>query len=718
MKSSTRKTLHLIIVILVSVFQWGGVSFGYERATHRLINNAVSDTSVMDEYFSAELSRPVDARGRIADTYQGKSPYKLFEDAGDAEDGWPFYFRAWNHYHDPIRAWGQAGYTGFSSGISSILWAQGALSSNTWTWGNALSFYLGGLTAKDNSTRNQNLANLFTALGHLTHLVADVSVPEHSRNDAHLLRNYESWCLDRLEKLESIASGRPAFRYEFAPDDAIFAQGQGSGIFGSGPLSPISNLWDTTVAEGTYNPNLGGHENLVGLAEYSNYNYFSGDTVFSGYDYPSRGDAALYATMIQIPAPDGLLDNVIYYRGQTSEGIPIPHLAATDLLFQEWDQVWGQKQISAAGHLDDYCWEDYASNLVPRAVSYGTALVDYFFRGKFDVSGSGSTLTVTNRSSGTAAGTFAVYRDDPSDGLRKPVPGLENLAAAGLRSGSSTTYTAVGFSPPSSTDNLLLVFTGTIANEGAAPNEDNAVAGKAFSWTSPQATYPVAWRPAPPTFSLPAGPRSHGDYWPPGCYDCHYFLSPLPHYLRKDMTNLELCKSCHGMTAAANASLWDDARNGWPPPRTLVAPEGAPPEWKVAGVATFNPRNNDLVSGLVQFLPALFDGVMDYGVDSSPMHYRVEVYTPDDVLVTNYPAGLRTDFATGWQPATAFLFLRNWTYPEALLWDSTSVPNGTYRFFFIPMSYRWFDWNALETPVPSSTPIIGSPAVLHLTVKN
>ena len=160
MKSSTRKILHLIIVILVSVFQWGDVSFGYERATHHLINNAVSDTSVMDEYFSVELSRPVDAKGRIADTYQGKSPYKLFEDAGDAEDGWPFYFRAWNHYHDPIRAWGQAGYTNLllPNGLSSILWAQynripappSLLSGpNTWTWDSAYRYFLGGLTGQD-----------------------------------------------------------------------------------------------------------------------------------------------------------------------------------------------------------------------------------------------------------------------------------------------------------------------------------------------------------------------------------------------------------------------------------------------------------------------------------------------------------------------------------------------------------------------------------------
>ncbi|MHB8832977.1 MAG: cytochrome c3 family protein [Desulfobacteria bacterium] len=442
---------------------------------------------------------------------------------------------------------------------------------------------MAGLRLPDAAAREQALGDLFTTLGHLTHLVSDISVPEHSRNDAHLLRNYESWCVENLTVLDNMIHGIQVFQPAFEPDDAIFAQNRAVRVSDSAPYSPVSNLWDSRVDPG-YNARLGDSPNaprLYGLADYSNFNYLSNNTVFKDYAHPSREEVGL--RLIPRTAPDGQTDYVLYFNRNTSDGVPVQHLAATDLVFLDSQAPLDNSLRYVAAHLDDYCYEEYASNLVPRAVSYGTALVDYFFRGKFDVSGSGSTLTVTNRSSGTAAGTFAVYRDDPSDGLRKPVPGLENLAAAGLGSGSSTTYTAVGFSPPSSTDNLLLVFTGTIANEGAAPNEDNAVAGKAFSWASPQATYPVAWRPAPPTFSLPAGPRSHADYWPPGCYDCHYFLSPLPHYLRKDMTNLELCKSCHGMTAAANASLWDDARNGWPPPRTLVAPEGAPPEWKVPG---------------------------------------------------------------------------------------------------------------------------------------
>jgi len=343
------------------------------------------------------------------------------------------------------------------------------------------------LRLADAAAREQALGDLFTTLGHLTHLVADVSVPEHSRNDAHLLRNYESWCVENLTGLDNMIHGIQVFQPAFEPGNAIFAQDRAVRVSDNAIYSPVSNLWDSHVDPG-YNARLGDSPNaprLYGLADYSNFNYFSNDTVFKDYAYPSREEVGL--GLIPRVAPDGQTDYVLYFNRNTSDGVPVRHLAATDLVFLDSQAPLDNSLRYEAAHLDDSCYEEYASNLVPRAVSYGTALVDYFFRGKFEASGSGNTLTVTNRSTGTATGTFAVYRDDPADGLRKPVPGLENLtlAESGLGSGSTTTFTVAGFSPPSSTDNLLLVFTGTIWNEGSAPNADPAVAGKAFSWTGP-----------------------------------------------------------------------------------------------------------------------------------------------------------------------------------------------------------------------------------------
>ena len=386
------------------------------------------------------------------------------------------------------------------NGLSSILWAQYnripsppflISGSNDWTWDTAYQYFLAGLTGSDNATRNQNLAGLFTTLGHLTHLVSDVSVPEHTRNDAHVLRNYESWCKEKLTKLSSIASGLEAFRSDFPPDPAIFTQSQGGG-FGSGPLSPISNLWDSYVPAGFYSPNLGGNERLVGLAEYSNFNYLSGDTVFKVYQHPNRNEAFGFRLEPE-PATDGKTDYMVYFQRVTSDNVWVPHLAAADLLYQEWSQLPPEQQNEVPAHLDDRCWEDYASNLVPRAVSYGTALVDYFFRGKIDVKPEGSALRLTNRSPSAISGTITVFYDDPSDRLRKPVEGLEN-GAVEIASGATISKSIVGLPPDSLDKQYTLVFTGNMENlnsSGQAANSDVLVAGKVFKWDGDESLFLV-----------------------------------------------------------------------------------------------------------------------------------------------------------------------------------------------------------------------------------
>lgn len=83
-------------------------------------------------------------------------------------------------------------------------------------------------------------------------------------------------------------------------------------------------------------------------------------------------------------------------------------------------------------------------------------------------------------------------------------------------------------------------------------------------------------------------------------------------------------------------------------------------------------------------------------------------------MVTSLPGGNFNAYtAGGWQKATGFVFLRDWTdvtgtHKEKLLWDSRTVPSGTYRFRFYPM----------RDPVKYPGPQIGNPAQMLLTVQN
>lgn len=114
------------------------MAFGYEVKTHELLNTRISDSSTIDEYFHDELGFGLfetgENQGRIDNTFQGTLAIMLFKQGGVDEDSphsWCYltkYPRAYNHYHDPLRSWDDAGYTNptpfWYSGISGIAYAQ------------------------------------------------------------------------------------------------------------------------------------------------------------------------------------------------------------------------------------------------------------------------------------------------------------------------------------------------------------------------------------------------------------------------------------------------------------------------------------------------------------------------------------------------------------------------------------------------------------------
>src|SRR6266498_6142668 len=116
---------------LMAIFAVPGIgkdALGYEVKTHEVINEAIYNVSALRPYFGNELKIPLSD----SQAFQGKNALKWLQIGGVAEDSpdsWCYltpYPRAYNHYHDPLRSWDQAGYTNpiWYNGISSILYAQ------------------------------------------------------------------------------------------------------------------------------------------------------------------------------------------------------------------------------------------------------------------------------------------------------------------------------------------------------------------------------------------------------------------------------------------------------------------------------------------------------------------------------------------------------------------------------------------------------------------
>jgi len=190
------------------------------------------------------------------------------------------------------------------------------------------------------------------------HLVSDAGVPAHVRNDGHPFdKTYETWCAKELK--DSDLGIEPV-------NNSITTRSRVAG------LAPITNFWDTK-------PTAGSNPTPEGLAEYTNQNFFSEDTIFEGYDYPQNA-GVLYPD--EVLTEDGKTDIRLYFSSTTTDNKPINHLASTGYFAQELMELAPDRVDDSRFNLDDLCYKDYAAILVPKAVGYSSGLLDYFFRGQ------------------------------------------------------------------------------------------------------------------------------------------------------------------------------------------------------------------------------------------------------------------------------------------------------------------------------------------------
>jgi hypothetical protein len=301
--------------------------------------------------------------------------------------------RSRSHFHDPFKDWASAGLNNPAvnaaclikgesfSADSSVVWSQKkeTLTSpkNYWSWPKARDYYYQALATNNDARRQDSFANAFRSLGQVMHLLADVSVPAHVRNDIHVFpvvvpfigvevggQTYESWAQRNFRRLNYMA--------RHVPPNIIDAA-----VVSDLAKIPISALWVQGKYPGT-NPEITWATNPVpvGLAEYTNANFFSEDTIFRDYPHPARENTT--ARLVEQTARDGITDRALYIQGYTSQ-----RLAAYSYFGEYEDQIPEKQWLY---NLDDFVYEDYASQLVPRAVGYSAGLLNYFFRGTIEIS--------------------------------------------------------------------------------------------------------------------------------------------------------------------------------------------------------------------------------------------------------------------------------------------------------------------------------------------
>ncbi len=393
-----RQLYAVLISSLVLFFVIGTTgTYAYDdKIVHPEINEWAGRQSSLDDFIKTQLG----FSAGINTTFLEKECWDWLRQGGTDEDAG---VRWMSHFHDPLEPWDNSGlWNNDTLWHANLAWAQRP--GNAFSWSAAREHYYQALVTQYES----EFAQTFLTLGHLMHLVADMAVPAHVRDDAHPLGDlYEKWATIHCDP-DKPAEFSCNFNYpdepakRLTPSLSIFvhANPADSGEAALAP-EPISALWDQNkyrkILDNPWVTRTGiSPESLanIGLAEYTNANFFSQDTIFYGYDHPSKTEAytrtgALLSTVrftdisiadleIQI-AEDNTPDFRIYAYASDEQGEY--HLASLGYFFEEETLV--EPGGTDTDHtLDDTVLADYAARLVPRAVGYSTALLDYFFRGR------------------------------------------------------------------------------------------------------------------------------------------------------------------------------------------------------------------------------------------------------------------------------------------------------------------------------------------------
>jgi hypothetical protein len=211
------KGKHFIsVVCAIQILGILGVeSFALDIATHRRINEYVAMRTLDDFSLHSYLKKQLEIqqgvenrfRGIIDDKPSSQTVAEWFGLGGTREDS-AWYLantRSRHHYHNPLNDQGFSGIggTGYLSGESSITWSQRPMQTQSpegfYSWNDVRGYFYEALTASDRITKERKYAETFRGLGQLMHLVQDLSVPEHARDDGHYLgsirlaTHYEQW---------------------------------------------------------------------------------------------------------------------------------------------------------------------------------------------------------------------------------------------------------------------------------------------------------------------------------------------------------------------------------------------------------------------------------------------------------------------------------------------------------------------------------------------
>ena len=195
-KISTRILFFWVLLIPININAWDN------EIVHPILSEAATKKSFINTNYVKEYLK---INNGVQENINGLKLIEWVRDGSKLEDKFP---RFLNHFHNPINpigSWDTAGLDDFLfSGQSSVLWAQDSTAQQDaaggdWSWQKTRKYFYDSLTTIDPLARDEFFSNALLGLGHQIHLLQDMSVPAHVRNDAHPL-SYNAGGAPTIEK--------------------------------------------------------------------------------------------------------------------------------------------------------------------------------------------------------------------------------------------------------------------------------------------------------------------------------------------------------------------------------------------------------------------------------------------------------------------------------------------------------------------------------------
>jgi hypothetical protein len=437
MKPRTMRKIFGICILTISIVMLFSIqSIALSIDTHRAINVYIVDPSKGFSGYSLDkyLKNNLGMSDGVTAKFNSKIVQEWIGDGGVNEDDG---VRWRNHFLNPINDEGL-----WDSFKSALKWATLPVGGQDFSWDDVRASYRDALIAKDKTTRESSFAKTFRGVGQIMHLVQDMSVPAHTRNDSHPISDgYESWAKKNINDAKKI--NYSAYNNYSPFNTSLFL---------------IPQLFDTPQYNGT-NPSIT-LSNNIGLAEFTNANFLSADTIFKNFDYPSYKPGISMAE-----SPTTISGKRVLYLKKIGEGATINHFARAGRFLEKLPAEHKELNLTIK---DDNIHQDYADLLIPRAIGYSSQVLKYFFRGQLDVSLGDGNIKIKNASDETISnGEFKLYYDNAGGGRT-----LLTSAAAMTLAPNGQGEQTITFNKPEGATSYMLVYQGQL---GA---ETNAVIGK------------------------------------------------------------------------------------------------------------------------------------------------------------------------------------------------------------------------------------------------